>query len=186
MESSKVGYWLQVGANIGILAGLILVGVQMNQTADLLRLQLLYEDDGVEIENEAAILGENPSDVIQKAIDDPLNLSFGEMRVLEAYHWRPVAQLQRRFEARSLLGGDWKNTVGDVAWTLGTPIARAWWDEVRDDAVAPEVRDAIDAELENRSVTAQAEQFDAVKKRLQKYLDEVDSEGAFDSSKESK
>ena len=31
MESSKVGYWLQVGANIGILAGLVLVALQMEQ-----------------------------------------------------------------------------------------------------------------------------------------------------------
>ncbi len=35
MESSKIGYWLQVGANIGILAGLILVGFQINQNTKI-------------------------------------------------------------------------------------------------------------------------------------------------------
>ena len=34
MESSKVGYWLQVGANIGIVMGLVLVALHHVELAD--------------------------------------------------------------------------------------------------------------------------------------------------------
>ncbi len=38
MESSKFGYWLQVGANVGFLLGLVFVGLQMQQDRELKRL----------------------------------------------------------------------------------------------------------------------------------------------------
>ena len=31
MESIKVGYWLQVGANVGLLVGLLLVGYKLTK-----------------------------------------------------------------------------------------------------------------------------------------------------------
>ncbi len=47
MESSKFGYWLQIGANVGILAGLILVGLQINQNTELTRMSIFSaEQDG--------------------------------------------------------------------------------------------------------------------------------------------
>ena len=36
MDFTKTSNWLQVTANLGIVAGLILVGVQLKQNADLL------------------------------------------------------------------------------------------------------------------------------------------------------
>ena len=36
----KLGKWLQVGANVGILAGLILVALQIQQNSELGRLYL--------------------------------------------------------------------------------------------------------------------------------------------------
>ena len=169
MESSKVGYWLQVGANIGILAGLVLVGFQINQTTGLIRLQILYEEAGRAIENESTLLGENPSAVIEKSVSDPTNLSYEEMRILEAYHWRPIAQLERRYELRELLGEEWKSSVPGTTWTLGTPFGRAWWDNVRD-SVAPGVREVVDADLMERPVTSQIDYFNGVKANLARYL----------------
>ena len=170
MESSKVGYWLQVGANIGILIGLVLVGLQINQAADLLKLQLVYEDEGLVIENESALLGDDPTKVIQKAMDSPHELTFGEMRLLEAYHFRPYAQLERRYNARDLLGDDWKDDVYGVAWSYGTPIGRAWWDVIRDIA-PPEIRRLLDDALADQTSNLQRDQFDRIKANLAKYLD---------------
>lgn len=45
MDFTKTGNWLQVTANLGIVAGLILVGVQLQQNTDLLKTQLLDDED---------------------------------------------------------------------------------------------------------------------------------------------
>ena len=171
MESSKLANWLQIGANIGILVGLVLVGLQINQTAELLKLQFLYEDSARAIENESALLGDDPTRVIQKMIDSPGELTFGEMRLLEAYHFRPIAQLVRRFEARELLGDTWKSAVFDVAWTYRTPFGRAWWETVRT-GFDPEITRLVDEELATGQMQTQQSQFDAIKAKLPKYMAE--------------
>ena len=38
--------WLQIVANVGLITGLILVGLQLKQNSDLLKTQLLYEESG--------------------------------------------------------------------------------------------------------------------------------------------
>ena len=170
MKSETLSNWLQIAANIGILIGLILVGFQINQASNLQRLQLLYEDEGRAIENESTLLGDNPIEVLQKAMQTPEDLSFGEMRLLEAYHYRPYAQLERRYKAKELLGESWKDDVQDVAWVYGTPFGRAWWDEVK--STAPkEIRELVDDSLGNQSITFQQDHFNRVIKNTKKYQD---------------
>lgn len=41
MELSKFGYWLQIGANLGLIAGLILVSAQVKQANDLHKAHLI-------------------------------------------------------------------------------------------------------------------------------------------------
>ncbi len=56
MDSNKFSNWLQVAPNIGILAGLILVGLQMQQNTDLLRMQLLKDEATSYLSTENTIL----------------------------------------------------------------------------------------------------------------------------------
>ena len=44
MDTNKMVSWLQVGANLGIILGLVLVGLQLKQNSDLLKIQLLYQE----------------------------------------------------------------------------------------------------------------------------------------------
>ena len=171
MDASKMANWLQIGANVGILVGLVLVGLQINQTSELLKLQLLYEDAARSSDNETAILGDDPTRVIQKTIDSPHELSFGEMRLLEAYHWRPLSQLIRRFHARELLGDSWKSDVQNVAWTYRTPFGRAWWVTVKS-GLDPEIVRALDDALDVQMPSSQRAQFDAVKAKIPKHQGE--------------
>ena len=94
MQMNQIGLWLQIGANLGILFGLILVGVQISQTAELMRLQLLYQESGRAIENETSIMGETSADVIEKAALDPENLTYAEMRIMEA----TIGESMNRYE----------------------------------------------------------------------------------------
>ena len=40
MESDKVNRWLTLGANIGVLVGIILILIELNQNSDLMRAQM--------------------------------------------------------------------------------------------------------------------------------------------------
>ena len=56
VDFTKTANWLQVTANLGIVAGLILVGVQLQQNTDLLKTQLLYEESRLRVRTESGFM----------------------------------------------------------------------------------------------------------------------------------
>ncbi len=168
MNSSGLNNWLQIGANIGLLAGIALVAVQINQNTKLVRIQLLNEESRTLIEGEHSMLGENPAVVIEKSVVDPQNLSVGEMRVMEAVHWRVFQQIQHLYDERELYGEKWKRLVEqEAAWALGTPFGRAWWEENRNEDEVSEYVDEVIAEVEFDS---KVKYYSRIKAHLPKFM----------------
>ncbi len=131
MDTSKLGSWLQVSANIGIVLGLVLVGVQLKQNSDLTRIQMLYEESNRVIELELQVVGENGADVWAKSIEDPENLTLAEVRIMEALLWSFVEQLRGTYRLAQLgliEEDDWRRRVEtEVTFYLSDPYSRAWW-----------------------------------------------------------
>ena len=94
MDSGKLSSWLQIGANVGIVVGLIFGGVQLKQNSDLLKTQLLYEESYRAIDLETKIVGENAATVWAKSITDAKTLNLEEQRIMEAILWGFVEQLR--------------------------------------------------------------------------------------------
>ncbi len=90
----KLGQWLQVGANTGILAGLILVGFQLAQNTELLRLQIINDTSRRTADHEYIFVGEQGAEAWATAIENPTELSFADQRILESLIW-PVFEAWR-------------------------------------------------------------------------------------------
>jgi hypothetical protein len=105
MESSKVGYWLQVGANIGILAGLVLVALQMEQNTEITRFQLAH-DAWLDSANQLnANMGEEPALVLAKIYQEETNLTPEELVAIDSY-FASAQQHIYRIEYTNELGLD--------------------------------------------------------------------------------
>ena len=94
MNSGKLSNWLQIAANVGIVVGLLLVGVQLKQNSNLLKTQLLYDESRRAVDLETLVVGENGAEVFAKSISDAENLSLPEQRIMEALLWSFVEQLR--------------------------------------------------------------------------------------------
>jgi hypothetical protein len=137
MRSSKLSDWLQISANVGIIAGLLLVGAQLKQNSELLKTQMLYEESSRLVELETQVVGEIGAEVWAKSISDPRSLNLAEQRVIEALLWSFVEQLR----STRLLGqlgliedAEWRARVNsDAAFYLGNEYGRAWWANFSDD-----------------------------------------------------
>lgn len=131
MNSGRLNDWLQVAANVGIVAGLVLVGVQLKQNSDLLKTQMMYEESNRAIDIETKVVGENGAEIWAKSITDPENLSVAEQRVIEALLWSYTEQLRatRMLAQLGLLNDeDWRQRVeADSAFYLANNYGRAWW-----------------------------------------------------------
>lgn len=152
MDHEKLNRRLQIIANLGIVAGLVLVGVQVKQNSDLLKMQLLYEESQRSIGIETLVIGEDAAQVWAKSLTDAASLTLAEQRVMEAMLWSYTENL-RATHMLSRLGlleeEEWRLRVeADSAFYLANPYAQAWWGNYSADTdLPPELTDAISARL---------------------------------------
>ena len=172
MNSGKLSDWLQIAANIGIIAGLLLVGLQLKQNSDLLKTQLLYEESSRLVDLETQVVGETGAEVWAKSISDPENLSLAEQRIMEALLWSYVEQLR----STRLLGqlglledAEWKARVrSDTGFYLGNKYGRAWWASFKEgnSVLAPDLIREIDFRLSEVDTNRTAEYIRSTMDRL--------------------
>ena len=146
----KLGQWLQVGANIGFLAGLILVGFQMRQNADLLELQLMQQNADQFQSVMWSIAGEDYADTWEKHILDPKSLTLGDMRTVNASYSGAIDRWigLYRLNQRGLVdAGDWKETVRSNGPSIfSNTYGRSWLQEVNKSGWIPaELKAEIDS-----------------------------------------
>ncbi len=172
MESSKVGYWLQVGANIGILVGLIMVGLQINQNTELTRLNFYSSEEDGYLSMGATLSGETLAAAWAKAIEHPESLTTTEMVQLEGY----LENLWTQFGRRDYLHDEGLYEVSaeeNISWIakriFGNTFAQAWWQEKRKTLVDDSwllLKDAMDEAIAEIDNSTQAQKFENIRRRI--------------------
>ena len=158
MDFGKLNSWLQVSANIGIVLGLVLVGIQLKQNSDLARIQMLNVESQRIVDIELEVVGERGAEVWAKSIEDPENLALDEVRIMEALLYGFVETLRgtyRLAELGLLEDSDWRTRVEtEVTFYLSDPYSRAWWKNYGGEPTASlpeELRQAISDVIANDS-----------------------------------
>ena len=139
-------------ASLAILVGLVLVAIELNQNTEHLRLQLLDQITARANENNRALLGENPTAAIEKAVREPEKLTYAELLIVDAYLINVLSAWEDRFflhEAGLVDASDWKQKIAEeVSWYFGNRFAKTWWRESGKEFVEPEVARYIDEALQ--------------------------------------
>jgi hypothetical protein len=150
VSMGRFGSWLQIGANVGILGGLILVGLQIKQSSDLTQMDMVSRDYEYAMQFGLAMMGENPASDWTKAALQPDSLSDEELARLSFMidFWWNFHDRIRYLEDHGLAKEDWatalayhtNHTYGGsrpaaatFRYWMGSPnagILRDWTDEV--------------------------------------------------------
>ena len=85
MDESRVVKWITIATNLAILAGLILLVMEIRQNNNLAKLQALQERRNVVQQSEMEYYDPEISKVWVKSIMEPENMTFSEIRAMEAY-----------------------------------------------------------------------------------------------------
>ena len=174
--------WLQLSANVAILAGLVLVIFQLRQNADLLEFQILKQDADSYIAAELMMIGENYADTWQKMIEEPENLNLAELRAIDSHLWaHDIVRWRNMYDlhSRGLLDeGAWKRRVReDLEYELAHPYGRAWWAEMREIPDLPrELVEFIDDGLAKAPHNAPAAILDRILEGVKKKKEQDQSE----------
>ncbi len=153
MKSSGISSWLQIASNVGLIGGLVLVAVQIQQHRDLTRLQMRLDFIGSFQQMELGMLGEEPSVAWSKSIRDPASLSDADVKVVDSYLINQLNQWERLVEmekADLVERGALARSIRRSTWFyFGGPFARRWWGSMRDQGGwDPEFVRLLDAQIE--------------------------------------
>ncbi len=175
MDSNKLANWLQVVASIGLLGGLVLVAIQINQNSDqlsqshqLARAQLLSNQHDSWIEIDASKQSETFARALAKSIIRPNELTASEILELDGYLFTYIDQLDRDRDLYNLgvFGTPPEALVrGSLSDYFGNEFARAWWAETKW-KFELDIVEAIDREMENISVSQDIDYIERIKSRL--------------------
>ncbi len=82
MNTDRVNKWLTLGANVGVLAGLMLLVAEIRQNTEVSEIQFYIERRTIVNELNQVMLDAETSEVWIKSIADPQALSPSEMNKL--------------------------------------------------------------------------------------------------------
>lgn len=128
----RLNRWLTLGANFGVLAGIVFLAVEIRQNSELARMQM--SDDRVTTwqQGELVVLGDSIASVWEKSVLDPASLSLAEVRMLDAYlafqltHASRILHLER--DGLMEPGATKQYLQGSMPFFFDTEFAKAWWE----------------------------------------------------------
>ncbi len=168
MKAGKISEWLQVIGNFGVLAGLILVAVQIQQNTVLVRAELLSNEWDAWISIDASKQSERFASVLAKSIVNPQELNAAEILELDGYFFTYIDQLIRDRELYDLGVFDTPletQISGSLSDYFGNQFARVWWEETKW-KFSLDIVEIIDREMEKISVTQDIDYIERIKATL--------------------
>ena len=152
----RLNSWLTLGANIGILIGLLLVATQINQQTEIAASERQAEAFTWSIETTGLRATEDLPERYARIMTNSENITDADLVALDAYLTREfVLALRERSLASAGYADDRTSDVAVMKWVfgnLGNEAAMRWWIRSHDLTLAlvPELRDRVDALLKKQ------------------------------------
>jgi hypothetical protein len=130
-RTERLNQWLALGANIGVLLGLIILIVEVRQNAALSRAAMEQQKNDVLAEIEFNIAKPEISEVWIKSVRHPEDLTEPEMRTVDGILVALMLQWDHRFQMESAglaSRADARQHVLNTApYYFGSRFAKHWW-----------------------------------------------------------
>lgn len=149
-KNVNLGQSISTLANVGVLAGLILVAVQISQGTDIARAQLENDYYLTDMQLELAMMGESPVDAWVKAVYSPDEITRTDAAVLDRYFNFGVVQIRRLQQMQKLgLAEDevLQQQIDYLRWHLGNDVGRRWWAQFKAESPNDDIVQRIDKVL---------------------------------------
>jgi len=163
MSSDNTNHWLTLAANIGVIAGLVLVAVQINQNTQITKAQIANDYYLADMNLELAMMGDDPAISWTKAVYTPNEMNTKDAAILDRYFNYGLVQIQRLEEMYELglAHEDWQDRINYLSWHLGNEVGRRWWAHVKD-GYPEDFRQRVDEILARRDHRSNQDKLNAL------------------------
>jgi hypothetical protein len=132
MITDKLNHWFTKLVNLSVLAGIVLVAIQIQQNTDITKAQMANEYYLLDAQLDLTMMGESPALSLEKAIYFPDELNQEDAVILDRYFNFGILQLQRIRKMIELGVADeelYQERAGYLIWHLGNEAGRRWWNQ---------------------------------------------------------
>jgi len=127
----RLNRWLTLGANLGVLLGLVLLAVEVRQNAALTRAAMDLQKNDLLVQVELSIGKREMAEVWVKAIRTPESLTDAEARMVESHLVSQMLQWDQllQMESAGLVSHDRvrQHIVNTAPFYFGSRFAKNWW-----------------------------------------------------------
>jgi len=135
MKKIDLGQTITILANVGVIAGIIFLGIELNQNTQQLALELRWQVNQRIVDNNRDLMGENPLEIFVKSITSPEDLTFDEFQAAGALAFNFLNVWEDHYflyQADLISDDEWKDFVNDdISFTLGYKFAQAFWEDTK-------------------------------------------------------
>jgi len=163
MDSEKFSRWLTLAANVGVIAGLLLVAIQINQNTQITKVQIANDYFLADMALELAMMGEEPALSWNKAVYTPDDLTTVDAVILDRYFNYGLVQVLRlqEMDKMGMAPQGWEERVDYLKWHLGNEVGRRWWEQVKND-YSEDFRTKVEQILAGDAYGSNREMLDAL------------------------
>jgi hypothetical protein len=168
LDGDKVNKWLTFGANMGVLAGLILVAFEINQATLTTRADMISNFQDRWIAMDMSWQDAEFAAAWAKAMDNSQELSRSEMIQVSGHLWAFIDHINsaRRLWELGVFAEPMATPAqilsGNTNIFFGNEFAQLWWAENKKD-LHPELVMLLDAEIEKISTTHDLEYYERLR-----------------------
>lgn len=132
MDTNRISHWLSLAANLGVIAGIAFLVLEIRQNRDIATTQIRLDVSAVWRSIDEKRQDESFAQVYEKSILRPTELSLTEIIQLDAYYMGVIDQMLNTAQtsAAGLSRMELHDAAADVAHVyFSNAFAQAWWQQ---------------------------------------------------------
>jgi hypothetical protein len=169
LNLERLGSWLTVLANVGVIAGLVLLAVELRQNSQIVRAEAVASLLAGQSSAETAFMGDDTAAAMATALTTPEALRDDEILQMWAYLNTTVISAEQIYSMYALglaTQEDRQSAAKKAADWISFPFGRIWWGEMKTNFPRRLTTD-IDSALLELDPDYLLKQFEGMKHRLQ-------------------
>jgi hypothetical protein len=135
LDTNRVGHWLTLAANLGVVVGIAFLVLEIRQNSDIATAQVRLDYAAGWRSIDGQRQDEAFAQLYSRSILNPGELSFSEVVQLDGYYIGVIDQLQSAYTASraGLRSGQFENVARQVAILyFSNAYSQAWWQQARE------------------------------------------------------
>ena len=148
MNTEKLAHWLTITGNLGIIVGLILVAVELNQITASNKGAAYQTWVAANLALNSSLMQANTSAEISDGMSDSANLTADSQVPFAMWHFSYFQQIQATdylYQIETLDRALWEAEIHRAAVHLELPGVRQWWDAGGKTQLTPEFVELIES-----------------------------------------